>query len=106
MSVKQRGTQLLFISHGAGTGLSEGTQNVETDWFIVEPRDDHDALMRQVQSLRKAGRTVRRLIVTPYEGRCQCGREATGTTPQGTPECSDPYCDAAIDNEREAHHGP
>lgn len=126
MSIHQRGTQLLFLSHGAGTGLSGGRENVETDWFIVEPRDDHEPLMRQVESLRRAGRTVRRLIVTPYEGRndlgphdpiesfevipnggtdlLPCGHARTGTTPGGTPECGHAHCNHAI--ESETHDAP
>jgi hypothetical protein len=35
------------------------------DWFIVEPRDDPG---RQVESLRRAGRTVIELDVEPWNG--------------------------------------
>lgn len=65
--IEQKGTVTLYISHGAGSGIHTGDlEQVTTDWFIVEPRDDPERLARQVKSLRQTGRTVIELNIRPY----------------------------------------
>ena len=59
---------MTHISHGAGIPNQPRSESM-VDWFIVEPRDDPDRLAAQVDSLRRAGRTVREIVVGPYEGK-------------------------------------
>lgn len=68
-AIDQTGTVTLYISHGAGSGRADGPENVTTDWFIVEPRNDPHYLAIAVAQLRRAGRTVIELPVTPYQSR-------------------------------------
>lgn len=67
-----RGRVKLYVSHGASSmpddtdDLSFGESGDFVDWFIVEPRDNPD---RQVESLRRAGRTVVCVRVRPWTWR-------------------------------------
>lgn len=44
----------LYLSHG---GITRGRPE-EHVWFIVEPRDESERLARELESLRRVGRTV------------------------------------------------
>jgi hypothetical protein len=69
--VSQTGTVKLYLSHGAGSGHHPDPTAATVDWFIVEPRDDPEALAQQVDRLRRGGRTVMPLLVTPYIGKIE-----------------------------------